>query len=124
VGGYGSGKAEEGDGGALDGPQRLRAHADGGARAGERTGGLWGWTYEGEDRPHAVMGYDADLTEPEHAWLRLYYCVNATAGDHAAELLTSTQPPLRADSVEYDPPSFIKKGSDMQLPQRLEWWAS
>ena len=32
---------------------------------GERTGGAWGWRYEGEDRPHAIVGYEADFTEPD-----------------------------------------------------------
>jgi hypothetical protein len=43
---------------------------------GERTGGAWGWRYEGEDRPHAIVRYEADFTEPDDPWLRLRYNVN------------------------------------------------
>lgn len=35
---------------------------------GERRGGLWGWTYQGDDRPHAIVGYEADFTEPDYPW--------------------------------------------------------
>jgi hypothetical protein len=48
---------------------------------GERVGGLWGWTYEGEDRPHAIVSYEADLNR-ELRTGRLH----GAAGDHAAEL--------------------------------------
>jgi hypothetical protein len=30
---------------------------------GARTSGSWAWTYDGEDRPHATIGYEADLTD-------------------------------------------------------------
>src|SRR3954465_12365636 len=30
---------------------------------GAQTAGSWGWTYEGEDGPHATIGYEADLRE-------------------------------------------------------------
>ncbi len=35
-----------------------------------------GLDYEGENRPHAIVRYEADLTEPDDPWLRLRYCVN------------------------------------------------
>ena len=31
---------------------------------GKRMGGLWGWRYEGEARPHAIVSYEANLTGP------------------------------------------------------------
>jgi len=36
------------------------------------TRGSWGWTYEGEDRPHATIGYEANLRNVESGWLRLH----------------------------------------------------
>jgi len=32
---------------------------------GAHTFGSWGWTHEGEDEPHATIGYEADLTDPK-----------------------------------------------------------
>jgi hypothetical protein len=40
---------------------------------GSWTRGSWGWTYEGEDRPHATIGYEDKLTDVENGWLRLHY---------------------------------------------------
>ena len=40
---------------------------------GARTAGSWGWTYDGDDEPHATIGYDANLTDSDNAWLRLQY---------------------------------------------------
>ena len=54
-------------------------------------GGLWGWTYEGEDRPHALVSYEADLTEPDCPWLRLRYRVNGERADCMVRLV-STRP--------------------------------
>ena len=31
---------------------------------GARTSGSWGWTYDGDDKPHATIAYEADLTDP------------------------------------------------------------
>ena len=56
---------------------------------GERMGGTWGWTYEGEDRPHAIVRYEADLTEPDYPWLRLRYCVNGERVDCVVRLVTT-----------------------------------
>ena len=41
--------------------------------AGAWTSGSWGWTYDGEDKPHATIGYEADLWDQDNAWLRLHY---------------------------------------------------
>ena len=59
--------------------------------SGERTGGTWGWTYEGDDRPHAIVGYEADLTEPDDPWFHLRYCVNGEQVDCMVRL-ESTRP--------------------------------
>jgi len=37
------------------------------------TRGSLGWTYEREDRPHASICYEANLTDAENGWLRLHY---------------------------------------------------
>ena len=39
---------------------------------GAQTAGSWGWTYEGEDGPHAAIRYEADLRDSDNAWLRLH----------------------------------------------------
>jgi hypothetical protein len=36
---------------------------------GAQTAGSWGWTYEGEDGPHATIQYEADLRDTDNAWL-------------------------------------------------------
>ena len=93
MGGYGSG---------WRGPKRATVEASlvlsvsalmrtGALVPGERTGGLWGWTYEGENRPHAIVRYDADLTEPDDPWLRLRYNVNGERVDCMVRLV-STRP--------------------------------
>src|SRR5262245_43370010 len=53
------------------------------------TRGSWGWTYEGEDRPHATIGYEANLTNVEHGWLRLHYRRNEKAVDYSVQLVTT-----------------------------------
>ena len=40
--------------------------------AGARTSGSWGWISDGEDKPHATIGYEADLSNQDNAWLRLH----------------------------------------------------
>jgi len=59
--------------------------------AGERTGGLWGWTYEGEERPHAIVSYEADFTEPDYPWVRLRYAVGSERVECMVRLV-STRP--------------------------------
>ena len=39
-----------------------------------------GWTYEGEDGPHATIRYEADLRDTDNAWLRLHYRANGAIG--------------------------------------------
>jgi hypothetical protein len=56
---------------------------------GARTRGSWGWTYEGEDRPHATIGYEANLTDVEDGWLRLHYRRNEQAVDYKVRLETT-----------------------------------
>jgi hypothetical protein len=34
---------------------------------GARTAGSWSWAYDGDDRPHATIGYEADLTDESNA---------------------------------------------------------
>jgi hypothetical protein len=41
--------------------------------AGACTCGSWGWIHDGEDEPFATIGYQADLTDQDDAWLRLHY---------------------------------------------------
>ena len=66
---------------------------------GERTGGLWGWTYEGEDRPHAIVSYEANLTVPDDPWLRLRYRVNGERVDCMVRLVTHAAELRRAPVV-------------------------
>lgn len=53
------------------------------------TRGSWGWTYQGEDRPHATIGYEADLTDVDNGWLRLHYRRNEQAVDYKVRLETT-----------------------------------
>ena len=46
---------------------------------GAQTAGSWGWTYAGEDGPHATIRYEADLRDTDNAWLRLHYRANGEA---------------------------------------------
>ena len=55
---------------------------------GERTGGLWGWTYEGENRPHAIVSYEANCDAPDDPRLRLRYRVNGERVDCMVRLVT------------------------------------
>ena len=48
--------------------------------AGAWTSGSWGWISDGEDKPHATIGYEADLSDQDNAWLRLHYRRNGRAG--------------------------------------------
>ena len=40
--------------------------------AGSWTRGCWQWSYEGSE-PHARNGYEANLVDPDAAWLKLTY---------------------------------------------------
>ena len=54
------------------------------------TSGSWGWTYEGEERSHANIGYEASLSDHQDAWLRLHYTANGEAVDYKIRLTTTT----------------------------------
>ena len=57
---------------------------------GARRSGWWGWTREGEDEPHATIGYEANLLDPEAAWLRLHYQWQRESIDYRVRLVTTT----------------------------------
>ena len=54
------------------------------------TSGSWGWTYDGEDKPHATICYEVDLSDQDSAWLRLHYRRNGEPVDYRIRLVTST----------------------------------
>jgi hypothetical protein len=58
--------------------------------AGAWTSGSWCWTYDGDDKPHATIGYEADLTDQGNAWLRLQYQANGEPVDYKVRLVTTT----------------------------------
>ena len=59
-----------------------------------RTAGSWSWSYDGEsngeDRPFATIGYEADLTDEGDAWLRLHYRADGESLDYRIRLVTTT----------------------------------
>ena len=57
--------------------------------AGARTAGSWGWTYEGDNEPHATISYEADLRNQDAAWLRLDYRANGEPVDYRIRLDTT-----------------------------------
>jgi hypothetical protein len=59
-------------------------------RAGTQTSGSLGWTHDGEDEPHATIGYEANLQEQDNAPLRLRYQRNGEPVDYRVQLVTST----------------------------------
>ena len=82
---------------------------------GEQTGGLWGWTYEGEDRPHALVSYEADLTEPDDPWLRLRYDVNGERVECIVRLLT-TRPNYGGRRLWFSCPLVGRRVAKLYLP--------
>lgn len=56
---------------------------------GSWTRGSWGWTYDGDEEPHATIGYEADLTDQRNAWLRLHYQTNDEPVDYRIRLETT-----------------------------------
>ena len=58
--------------------------------AGAWTSGSLGWISDGEDKPHATIGYEADLSDQANAWLRLRYRRNGEPVDYRVRLVTST----------------------------------
>ena len=92
MGGYGSGwrgakKATVEDSLVLTAASLVRKRA---LRAGARTSGSWGWISDGEDEPHATIGYEANLLDQDNAWLRLHYRRNGEPVDYRVRLVTST----------------------------------
>jgi hypothetical protein len=57
---------------------------------GARKAGSWSWRYDGEDRPFATIGYEADLIDESDAWLRLHYRANGQPLDYKIRLVTTT----------------------------------
>ena len=49
-----------------------------------------GWASDGEDKPHATIGYEANLLDRDNAWLRLHYRRNGEPVDYRVRLVTST----------------------------------
>ena len=49
--------------------------------AGAWTRGSWQWSYEGSE-PHARIGYEANLIDPEAAWLKLTYTASGNPMDY------------------------------------------
>ena len=58
--------------------------------AGSWTRGSWQWAYEGSE-PRAKIGYDANLIDPDAAWLRLTYTASGNPLDYRVGLV-ATQP--------------------------------
>jgi hypothetical protein len=54
------------------------------------TSGSWCWTYEGADKPHATISYEADLTDQDDAWLRIHYWTGGQPVDYRVRLETTT----------------------------------
>lgn len=50
--------------------------------------GSWASWY-GDSEPHARIGYEADLIDPEAAWLRLTYTANGNPMDYRVRLVTT-----------------------------------
>jgi hypothetical protein len=53
------------------------------------TFGSWSWTREGEDEPHATIGYEANLMDRAAAWLRLHYQCSGESVDYRVWLVTT-----------------------------------
>lgn len=56
---------------------------------GSWTSGAWGWHRQGEEWAHATLRYEADLTDPAQAWLRLRYRVADEPVDDHLQLVTT-----------------------------------
>jgi hypothetical protein len=55
---------------------------------GSWTRGSWQWSYQGSS-PHARIGYEANLVDPDAAWLRLTYTASGTPMDYRIRLVTT-----------------------------------
>jgi hypothetical protein len=58
--------------------------------AGAWTSGSWCWTHDGDDKPFATIGYEADLTDQDDASLRPHYQASGEPVDYKVKLVTST----------------------------------
>ena len=92
MGGYGSGwqgskKATVEDSLCLSLPALVKKKA---LVAGSRTRGSWAWSYEGS-KPHARIVYEANLIDPDAAWLKLTYTASGKPMEYSVQLVT-TQP--------------------------------
>lgn len=58
---------------------------------GSRTSGALRWTPEGDEKPIATIGFEADAVDPGHAWMRLHYTADRTLVDYRVQL-TTTRP--------------------------------
>ena len=56
--------------------------------AGAWTRGSWQWSYQGS-APHARIGYEANLIDPDAAWLKLTYTASGTPMDYQVRLVTT-----------------------------------
>ena len=81
----------------------------------ERTGGLWGWTFEREHLPRVIVQYDADLTQPEHAWLRLRYEANGERVDSLVRL-AATRPNYGGRRLWFVCPLVGRRAAKLYLP--------
>ena len=90
---------------------------------GERIGGTWGWTYEGEDRPHAIVRYDANLTEPDDPWLRLRYDVNGGRVECMVRLV-STRPNYGGRRWWFLCPLVGRRAAKLYLPPGAKLFGS
>ena len=91
MGGYGSGfngtkKQTIEDGLTLSISALMRKGA---LHPGRTTSGEWSWLYPGHE-PHAHMGYRADMTDLDHASIRLIYTVNGKPMDYVVHLVWTT----------------------------------
>ena len=116
--------AEAGDGGGLAVVLSVSALRRAGALVpGKRMGGLWGWTYEEDERPHAIVGYEADLTEPDDPWLRLRYDVNDERVECMVRLV-STRPNYGGHRWWFVCPLMGRRAAKLYLPPRARLFGS
>ena len=55
------------------------------------TSGSLSWTRTGEAEPFATIGFEADVVDPAHAWMRLRYTASGNPVDYRVRL-TTTRP--------------------------------
>jgi len=62
-----------------------------------------GLDYDGDDKPHATIGYEADLTFEDDAWLRLQYQRNGEPVDYRSGSLPRRRTMAGADGGLFAP---------------------